>query len=130
MKKKFIFIVAALAVFGLSIAVVAYTRSNTANSNAAVMSDCCKGKDSCPMKSGGSHSHKAGDHAEKQACCDNCDCSCCKEGAEACPMKTKKADNAEAVATDTSATTETKDKTGCGCGCSCCGAKAEKNASV
>lgn len=120
MKKKIILMLTALAVFGLSIAVVAYNRTNTTNNNAATVADCCKGKDSCPMKKSGSHAHRSGDHAEKHANCDNCDCSCCKESAEACPMKAKKDDKATAT-TDAAATTEAKDKNGCGCGCSCCG---------
>ncbi len=119
--------IAALMVFGLSIAAVAYTRTAGAASTAA---SCCKG-DSCPMK------NKNASAGEKASCCDDCDCC----SGESCPMKkkgettaavvkvsdgescatmmTKKAPKAETVSLNQANVVVASD--GEGCCCSCCG---------
>src|SRR5687768_4942161 len=73
MKMKMMIAIAALMVFGLSIAAVAYTQTAGA---ASVSASCCKG-DSCPMK------NKNASAGEKTSCCDDCDCC----SGESCPMK-------------------------------------------
>lgn len=77
MNKRMILAIAALLVFGLSVAAFAYKQATNAN-NTAMSPSCCKG-DSCPMK------HKDASTGETASCCDDC---CCK-GGDSCPMKNK-----------------------------------------
>lgn len=106
MKKRMILAIAALLVFGLSIAAFAYKQATTAN-NTAMTSSCCKG-DSCPMK------HKDASTGETASCCDNCDC--CK-GGDSCPMKMK-GEKSAAVSGDMQNVTVAA--SGESCDCSCC----------
>lgn len=130
MKIKLIIAIATFMVFGLSIAVVAYTKTSGTTTATA---SCCKG-DSCPMKS------KIA--AEKSSCCDDCDCC----GADSCPMKGEKMKAMHSAMSDhgkaescpmkaaAKAATVSFDKTNvvvatggesC-CSCSCCSDKQEK----
>jgi len=61
----------------LALAAVAFAYNQSATANTAKM-DCCKSKDSCPMK----NKDAAG---KTEACCDDANC-CCKTG-DSCPMK-------------------------------------------
>ncbi len=132
MKTKMIIAIAAFMVFGLSIAVVAYTKTSGTTTAAA---SCCKG-DSCPMKS------KNVAAGEKTSCCGDCDCC----GADSCPMKGEKMKAMHSTMSDhgkaescpmkaaAKAATVSFDKTNvvvatggesC-CSCSCCSDKNEK----
>jgi hypothetical protein len=115
MKKKFIVIVSILALFALSIAAYAYTRSS-----GSAAASCCAG-DSCPMKG------KKAEGSKQASCCD--DCACCKDGkakAESCPMK-KHADKKTETAAADHASHNVVVATGesC-CGCACCGGEKKK----
>ena len=80
MKKRMILALAALLVFGLSIATLAYKQTTATNKTA--MSCCCCAGESCPMKA------KSADGNEAASCCDNCDCC----NGDSCPMMKKDAD--------------------------------------
>lgn len=127
--------IAALMVFGLSFAAVAYTQTAGA---ASVSASCCKG-DSCPMK------NKNASAGEKASCCDDCDCcsgeSCPmkKKGetsaavvkvsdGESCAMMMKKAPKAETVSFELANVVVASD--GEGCCCSCCGKDEDKEKKV
>jgi hypothetical protein len=131
MKFKMTIAIAALMVFGLSIAAVAYTKTSGA---ASISASCCKG-DSCPMK------NKNASAGEKASCCDDCDCC----SGESCPMKKKgetsaavvkasdgsscammmkKAPKAETASVEHANVVVASD--GEGCSCSCCGKDKEK----
>ncbi|MFM9903378.1 MAG: hypothetical protein ACKVQJ_02270 [Pyrinomonadaceae bacterium] len=125
MKRKLIMSIALIALFGLSIAVFAYSR--TTISSAKAMSCCCCSGDSCPVK------NKGASTGETASCCDNCDC--CK--GDSCPMKhdgekmagmpescpmMNKGGNKENTAVLTTAATDHK----AGCDCSCCKQDKEK----
>ncbi len=128
MKMKIIAVIAALMVFGLSLAAVAHTRTTGAASMAA---SCCKG-DSCPMKS------KTESAGEKASCCDDCD-SC---SGDSCPMKMGEASATGMKMADgkycpmmksekaSTAHTQIKYETTAGeaknCDCSCCNHDKEK----
>jgi hypothetical protein len=135
MKKRILIAIAALMVFGLAIAAVAYT--NTKASVKASTGCCCKSDgaaESCPMKS-----KDAG--KESGSCCDKEDC-CCKSGAESCPMKSKDeakpaekskpsccdkeappAPKKDGEAAGVDMTNVVVASSGEGCCCPCCGAK-------
>jgi len=117
MKKKMILAIAALMVFGLSIAAFAFTRT-TLSSSTSISCCCCSG-DSCPMKK------KDPSSKETASCCDTCDC--CK--GDSCPMKKKgdATDKAkEKPATDSPEMKNVVFVQGDGCCCSCCKKDKEK----
>ena len=117
MKKRTIMTLVVLALFALTIATVAYTRTSNVVADKAC---CCKSGDSCPMKSkddkggeqakmscckkhGDDHA-KGGDHAKAEG--HEC-CSCC---GDSCPMKKKDGATATAVT----------DSKSCCDDCDCC----------
>lgn len=135
MKFKMMIAVAALMVFGLSIATVAYTKTAGA---ASMSASCCKG-DSCPMK------NKNASAVEKASCCDDCDCC----SGESCPMKKKGETSAAVVKVSDGSSCATMMKKapkgetvslnqtnvvvasdGEGCCCSCCGKDKDKEKKV
>ena len=75
MKKRIFLAISMLMVLALAAVAFAYNQSATANT---AKMDCCKSKDSCPMK----NKDAAG---KTEACCDDANC-CCKTG-DSCPMK-------------------------------------------
>ena len=75
MKKKMLLAIAAVMVFGLSIAAFAFT--TTTLSSATAVSRCCCTGDSCPMKK------KDASGKETASCCDGCDCCT----GDSCPMR-------------------------------------------
>lgn len=109
MRSKVLVILSAVLLFGLSIAVYAY--SSGAATEAAATSCCCKG-DSCPMKTGDSKAAKSEAKTEGagSCCCAGDSCAmkssgeksaegasscCCSGGGDSCPMKSvKTADHA------------------------------------
>ena len=122
MKKKLIVTISVLAVFVLSIAAVALSR--TAPSFATAES-CCAGG-SCPMKKNKAES------AKKESCCDKCDC--CGEGkakAESCPMMKKNSDEQSAgAATEVNSQNVVVVKGESCCSCSCCGGAKKSSNSI
>ena len=129
MKKKILAIFAIIAVFGLTIAAYAYTRTTV---NTTATASCCK--DSCPMKNKGGEHGK--DHAKGEGhnCCgDSCPMkgehgnggdhakmeghNCC---GDSCPMKKKDGDEAKATAVSTS-----EEGKSCCDNCDCCKGKAK-----
>ena len=121
MKKRTIATLVVLALFALSIAAFAYTRTNSV---VADKTCCCKSGDSCPMKSKG-HDDKGGDHA-KMSCCKkhgddhakaegHAGCDCC---GDSCPMKKK----------DGASATAATDGKSCCDDCDCCKEKPKASA--
>ncbi|MEJ7847055.1 MAG: hypothetical protein WKF92_03085 [Pyrinomonadaceae bacterium] len=114
MKKKIFLAVSMMMV--LALAAVAFAYNQSATNNTAKM-DCCKSKDSCPMKNMSADS-------KSESCCDDANC-CCKSG-DSCPMKTGEAAKASHQMNDMNHEAAAGEhKT---CDCSCC-AKGE-NAAV
>ena len=98
MKKRTIATLVVFALFALTIAAFAYTKTNSVVANKAC---CCKSADSCPMKSKG-HEEKGGEHA-KMSCCKKHGDDHAKGGehdccGDSCPMKKK--DGAASAAAD------------------------------
>ena len=118
MKKKFIVAISIMAVFALSIAAFAYTRSSTV---VATGDSCCTG-DSCPMKK------KKAEGAKHESCCDKCDC--CKDGkceGDSCPMKKHAGMKHESTSMHDESHKNVVMVSGesC-CGCACCGGEKKK----
>ena len=80
MKRRIILALAALMVFGLAIATVAF--SSQTNVSTVTACCCCSG-DSCPMKKKDAVAKDAS-LKDGASCCDGCEH--CKGGAESCPM--------------------------------------------
>ena len=112
MKKRTIATLVVFALFALTIAAFAYTRTNEVASG---KSCCCKSEGSCPMKSKG-HDDKGGEHAKMSCCKKHGDDHAKAEGHEccgdSCPMKK------EGTATAASA-----DGKSCCDDCDCCKGK-------
>ena len=112
MKKRTIAMLVVIALFALTIAAFAYTRTSSVVAGKAC---CCKSADSCPMKS---KDDKGGEHANMSCCKKHGDdhakagghagCDCC---GDSCPMKKK--DGA-------TATSGTADEKSCCDDCDCC----------
>ncbi len=81
MKRRIILALAAIMVFGLAIATVAFSTVN--NPAAVAASCCCCSGDSCPLKSKDT-ARKDASSKDKASCCDGCEH--CSGGAESCPM--------------------------------------------
>ena len=126
MKKRTIATLVVLALFALTIAAFAYTKTNNVVAGKAC---CCKSADSCPMKGKG-HDDKNGEHAKMSCCAKHGDDhakggdhakaeghECC---GDSCSMKKK--DGA-------TATTATDNKSCCD-DCDCCKEKAKPKATV
>lgn len=79
MKRRIILALAAVMVFGLAIATVAFSSASRAETTAAAC--CCCSGDSCPLKSKSTASKDASS-ADKASCCDGCEH--CANGS--CPM--------------------------------------------
>lgn len=105
MKKKIFLAVSMMMVLALAAVAFAYNQARTESS---AKMDCCKSKDSCPMKG------KSAD-GKTESCCDDANC-CCKSG-ESCPMKKGEAGKAnhEMKEMNHEAAGEHKN-----CDCSCC----------
>jgi hypothetical protein len=132
MKKKLVFLMAAIMVFGLAFAVYAFTTGTTTSDKAA---SCCNKKDgeSCPMKAG----KTVASTGEKASCC-GCDCcaDCPMKGAHAeatkadgksCPMTMKGEGHKMA---EGAVHVEKGENACCGCSCSCCAGEKKADAAV
>lgn len=80
MKRRIILAIAALMVFGLAVAAVAFSTSTNV---AAVAACCCCSGDSCPLKNRDAV-QKDASVKDTGSCCDGCEH--CKGCAESCPM--------------------------------------------
>lgn len=112
MRKKIFLAVSMIMVLALAAVAFAYNQSATANT---AKMDCCKSKDSCPMK------NKSAD-GKTESCCDDANC-CCKSG-DSCPMKKGDAVKANHEMKDMNHEAAAGDNKNCDCSCCNKGEKA------
>ena len=108
MKKSLVLGVIAFVALGIGAGTFAYQQ--TSGTSMA----CCKGSDSCPLKSKAAAGH------DTASCCENCDC--CEghhaAGAASCPMHDKADQPKAAAAGDATVVVH-----GESCSCPCCASK-------